>query len=72
MRRLETDPRPQGAVQLQGTSGTLYRFREGDWRIIFTIEDDRLIVLVGSQPRRSTPLRWAIDQPALGVCPAQS
>lgn len=57
MRRLATDPRPQGAVQLQGTSGMFYRVREGDWRIIYTIEDDRLIVLVVRIAHRSTAYR---------------
>jgi mRNA interferase RelE/StbE len=57
MRRLATDPRPQGAVQLQGASGTFYRVREGDWRIIYTIEDVRLIVLVVRIAHRSTVYR---------------
>ncbi len=42
---LATEPRPQGCVKLTGHE-TLYRLRVGDWRIIYAIEDDALIVLV--------------------------
>jgi mRNA interferase RelE/StbE len=59
MRRLETDPRPKTAVQLQGASETFFRVREGDWRIIYTIEDDRLIVLVVRIAHRSIAYRHA-------------
>ena len=44
--KLESDPRPGNATVLRGTDDTLFRVREGDYRIIYTIEDDRLIVLV--------------------------
>ena len=46
LRRLTSEPRPPGCVQLQGASGTFYRIREGTYRIIYTIEDARLVVLV--------------------------
>jgi mRNA interferase RelE/StbE len=46
LRSLASDPRPPGCVQLQGTAGTFYRIREGTYRIIYTIEDARLVVLV--------------------------
>lgn len=42
--RLAQDPRPQGSAKLTGFD--LYRIRVGDWRIIYAIEDDKLIVLV--------------------------
>lgn len=42
--RLETDPHPPGSERLTGYD--LYRLRVGDWRIIYRLEDDRLIVLV--------------------------
>jgi mRNA interferase RelE/StbE len=42
---LADDPRPPGAKALQGQHG-LYRLRSGDYRIIYKIEDDRLLVLV--------------------------
>jgi len=44
---LADDPRPPGCLQLQGSDDPpLYRVRVGDYRIIYCIEDDKLIVLV--------------------------
>lgn len=43
--KLATNPRPIGYKKLEGYSD-LYRIRVGDWRIVYTIEDDQLIVLV--------------------------
>ena len=42
---LAVEPRPVGAESLQGSSDFL-RIRVGDHCIIYTIEDDRLLVLV--------------------------
>ncbi|MEW6094554.1 MAG: type II toxin-antitoxin system RelE/ParE family toxin [Chloroflexota bacterium] len=42
---LATEPRPVGVKKLAGYDN-LYRIRVGDWRIIYAIEDDRLIILV--------------------------
>jgi mRNA interferase RelE/StbE len=42
---LAQNPRPAGCQPLQGVSGA-YRVRVGDFRILYQIEDDRLIVLV--------------------------
>ena len=44
--RLEKQPRPKIAKRLQGSAEPLYRVREGDYRIVYTIEDDKLMVLV--------------------------
>jgi len=41
---LATDPRPAGAIHLRGTDHL--RLRVGDYRIIYRIEDARLVVLV--------------------------
>jgi len=41
---LAVEPRPPGCKQLVG--GAFYRLRIGDWRIIYAIKDDRLIVLI--------------------------
>lgn len=41
---LAQDPRPPGAGALQGRPG--FRVRVGDYRIIYTIEDDVLLVVV--------------------------
>jgi len=42
---LARDPRPHGYGKLTD-SDELYRIRVGDYRIVYQIEDDRLIVLV--------------------------
>lgn len=42
---LEAEPRPSGVVKLAGASD-LYRIRVGDYRIIYSIEDQVKIVLV--------------------------
>lgn len=41
---LGRDPRPPGARKLQGREG--FRVRVGDYRIIYLIEDDILVVVV--------------------------
>ncbi len=41
---LSANPRPTGSIKLSGQDA--YRIRVGDYRIIYTIHDDRLIVLV--------------------------
>jgi mRNA interferase RelE/StbE len=43
--RLAVDPRPPGVKKLKGESD-LFRLRSGNYRIIYSIEDVRLIVLV--------------------------
>ena len=42
---LESDPRPTGCKKLVGYDN-LYRLRVGDWRIIYSIEEDQLIILI--------------------------
>jgi len=42
---LEANPRPVNCVKMQGED-ELYRVRVGDYRIIYQIQDKRLIVLV--------------------------
>jgi mRNA interferase RelE/StbE len=41
---LAADPRPPGAKALRGREGL--RIRIGHYRVIYTIEDDRLVVVV--------------------------
>jgi len=43
--KLSDDPRPRGVVKLSGEEG-LYRVRSGDYRAIYRLEDDLLVVLV--------------------------
>ena len=43
---LVNDPRPEGYKKLQGLDVALYRIRCGDYRIVYSIKDDILLVLV--------------------------
>jgi mRNA interferase RelE/StbE len=42
---LSSAPRPHGSEKLSGVD-QLYRIRVGDYRIIYAVEDNRLLVLV--------------------------
>ncbi len=42
---LAKNPRPPGCVKLQG-GDDLYRVRVGDYRVVYTIQDTVLVVLV--------------------------
>ena len=44
-KELRDNPRPHGCVKLKDEDD-LWRIRVGDYRIVYTIEDDELIVLV--------------------------
>jgi mRNA interferase RelE/StbE len=48
---LATEPRPPAATQLVGGAGE-WRVRTGDYRIVYEIEDERLLVLVLSVGHR--------------------
>lgn len=48
---LAVDPRPPAATQLVGGRGE-WRVRTGDYRIIYDIQDDELVVLVLAVGRR--------------------
>ena len=45
LKSLGQNPRPPGVKKLAGEE-ELYRIREGDYRIVYTIQDKELIVLV--------------------------
>lgn len=49
---LANDPRPSGVVALAGHPGLL-RIRVGDYRVVYTIDDDVLVVLVVHLGHRS-------------------
>lgn len=42
--QLGEDPRPPGCQKLSGQE--IYRVRQGQYRIVYTIEDDRLVVTI--------------------------
>ena len=42
---LEQNPRPSGCVKLEGEEG-LYRIRVGNFRVIYDIQDARLVVTI--------------------------
>lgn len=42
---LRANPRPRGCVKLEGAED-LWRIRVGSYRVVYTIHDDELIVLV--------------------------
>ena len=42
---LATEPRPKGAIRLSGLQDAC-RLRHGDYRIVYELYDDRLLVLV--------------------------
>ena len=45
IRVLAENPRPAGAVKLQGKEG-FWRVRVGDYRILYRIENERLLIVV--------------------------
>lgn len=50
---LEIEPRPSGVVKLTNESG-LYRVRSGNYRVIYDIQDNVLLVLVVKVAKRGT------------------
>jgi len=41
---LKKDPRPPGVKKLKGSTENLYRIRSGDYRIVYSIEDEIRVV----------------------------
>jgi len=44
--KLATQPRPENVEPLSGSDDGLYRIRQGDYRIVYSIEDNKLLILV--------------------------
>jgi mRNA interferase RelE/StbE len=42
--KLEKEPRPRGVEKVRGTE--LWRIREGDYRLVYHIDDERKVVAV--------------------------
>ena len=53
---LAEDPRPPGCEKLSGQSNR-YRVRQGAYRIVYSVEDDVLVVFVVKVGHRSTVYR---------------
>ncbi len=58
IRGLAEDPRPQGCQKLSGRDR--YRIRQGAYRIIYSIEDRRLIVFVVKVGHRKDVYRGSL------------
>ncbi len=43
---LEQEPAPAGSIKLKGYKEVLYRIRCGDYRVVYSIKQDILIILV--------------------------
>ena len=56
IRQLELNRFPPGSRKLVGTTD-LYRLRVGDWRIIYTIREEHLIVLIVNVAPRGSAYR---------------
>jgi mRNA interferase RelE/StbE len=56
IRALAQNPRPPGCIKLTGEDN-LYRIRVGDWRIIYLIEDEEMIVLIVKVASRGNAYR---------------
>jgi mRNA interferase RelE/StbE len=52
IRGLATNPRPTGCKKLKGKDA--WRIRVGDWRVVYTIDDDKVYVLVVAAGDRSS------------------
>jgi mRNA interferase RelE/StbE len=44
--KLSENPRPNGVVKLKGTQADLYRVRIVDYRIVYEIQDNILVIIV--------------------------
>jgi mRNA interferase RelE/StbE len=55
---LAVDPRPAGTRKMVGTANG-YRIRVGDYRVLYEIEDDRLLIAVIKVARRDQAYRRA-------------
>jgi mRNA interferase RelE/StbE len=55
--QLERDPRLSGSIKLSTGEGEFYRVRVGDYRIIYQIINDQLIVLIAAVDHRKDVYR---------------
>ena len=57
---LARDPRPAGGKKLKGSD--VYRVRQGNYRIVYEIVDDRLVVIVIAVGNRGSSDRQAVTR----------
>ncbi|MCE5237443.1 type II toxin-antitoxin system RelE/ParE family toxin [bacterium] len=57
LERLQTDPYHRGTKALQGGLAPYRRARVGDYRIVYEVEDDRVVVFVVEVVHRSGAYR---------------
>jgi mRNA interferase RelE/StbE len=58
IRSLAQDPRPPGCKKLKSDRyDNMYRIREGDWRILYAVEDDQVVILIMDIARRDQAYR---------------
>jgi mRNA interferase RelE/StbE len=50
---LAANPRPPGVLKLTGRTTDLYRIRVGNYRVVYAIKDDLLVVLIVSVGHRN-------------------
>lgn len=55
IRALAEDPRPRGCEKLSGQDR--YRIRQGEYRIVYSVEDDALVVYVVKVGQRGSVYR---------------
>ena len=55
IRTLSEDPRPAGSTKLSGREA--YRIRQGDYRIVYTVSDQDLVVMVSVVAHRRDAYR---------------
>lgn len=44
--KLRSNPRPENVEPLQGADKGLFRIRQGDYRIVYSIQDHKLLILI--------------------------
>ena len=58
IKSLSKNPRPEGCKKLKASKHeNSYRVREGDWRILYAVEDDIVVVLILDVLRRDKAYR---------------
>ena len=55
IRTLSEDPRPAGSTKLSGREA--YRIRQGDYRIVYTVDDEDRVVMVSVVAHRRDAYR---------------